>query len=455
MSLDDVAVLAPDSTGADVASGAAGDGGAGVADTSIATAGDSGATTSIESTQDVTTGTEATAEGSTTQQPVTDTSWQGQPVSLPDAIRKLQADQALSANPLVSDALKQVQSAFDRLNAYTTHLPTVADAKKFTEAFPGGIQDALTAQQRAQRMDESDNIFYSRDPQQHRSLAETWAKDDPDAFAVLSKSGLEVLAESNPQAYQSIGQEILEQTLVGMLTTAYRTGNTEAAQRINQVHQDIFGRKPGEQPRTDPRDQKFQQREQQISQREQNFLNSVALNFANGNNAQAGQRISSSIDSTLKTALNGVKITDAARQRIAKECYDEINQKLLIDKALDNQLNSIRTSGLRSGRFTPQQQEQWVNAVYSKGRNLVQQVVADKVNEWTTNFLGLKKADTNKREQAGQRTDITGSGSPNLSMKPLTGDKIAAMSDEDFRNYKGPIDPNWRKQYQDARFARK
>lgn len=456
MSLEEGAALALDSTGADTASAAVGDNGAGAGDTGASTAGDSGAATSVENKQDVSLESSATADGTQAQQ--TDTAiseYVGQvPVALPDAIRKLQADKDLSAHPLVSEALKQVQSAYDRLNAYTLHLPTVADAKKFAESFPGGLNDAIQAQQRAQQLDESDSVFYSRDPAQHRELASTWAKDDPEAFRVLQRAGLEVYAETNPEGYQALGNEILEQTLGNMLETAYKTGNQEAAARISQVHQDIFGRKPGEQPRQDPRDAKYQQREQAQTQREQQFQQNVAKNFADTSNTQAGTKISTAIDSVLKTALNGVKITPQAKQRIAKEAYDEINTRLLQDRALDNQLKAIVQAGSRARQFSPQQQQQWVNAIYAKGRNLVQTVVSEKVNEWTVNFLGVKKADTTKREQAGSRTDVTGGGSPNLGMTPLTGDKILNMSDEDFRNYKGPIHPEWRKQMQDARFAR-
>lgn len=456
MSLEEAGVLAPDSTGAEVSSPATGDGGYGGTDAGASPAGDGGGAQPIESTQATEQPTDATtAEG---QQP-TDTTlpeYVGQaPVALPDAIRKLQADKDLGAHPLVSEALKQVQSAYDRLNAYTLHLPTVADAKKFAESFPGGLQDAIQAQQRAQQLDESDGVFYSRDPAQHRELASTWAKDDPEAFGVLTRSGLEVYAETNPEGYQALGNEILEQTLGNMLATAYQTGNQEAAARISQVHQDIFGRKPGEQSRQDPRDAKHQQREQAQTQKEQQFQQRVAKSFADTSNSQAGTKISTAIDGVLKTALNGVKITPQARQRIAKEVYDEINTRLLGDRALDNQLKAIIQAGSRSGNFSPQQQQQWINAIYAKGRNLVQTVATEKVNEWTVNFLGVKKADTTKREQAGARTDVTGGGSPNLGMTPLTGDKILNMTDEDFRNYKGPIHPEWRKQMQEARFGRK
>lgn len=448
MSLDDVATLAADSTAAADVSAPAGDGGSG-ADVSVpSTTGDSGAAAAVERTN-----TQATPEVQTTTEIP---EWQPtQPVALPDAIRKLQADKELLQNPIISEALKQVQSAYDRLNAYTLHLPTVADAKKFSEAFPGGLQDAIQAQARAQQMDQSDSVFYSRDPAQHRELASTWAKDDPEAFSVLAKSGLEVLAETNPEAYQAIGQEVLEQTLANMQAAAYRTGNTDAAQRIAQVHEDIFGRKPGEAPRVDPRDSKLSAREKAQEQKEQQFRQSVAASFATQSNTQAGVRVKSTIESIVKTALNGVKVTDAARSRIQKDIYDDVNAQLLRDGGLDNQLKSIAQAGMRAGTFSPQQQQQWINAVYAKARGLIQASAQRIISEWTKDFLGMKGADLSKREQAASRTDVTGGGSPNLGMTLLTGDKILQMTDEEFRNYRGPIHPDWKKQMETARFAAK
>lgn len=378
-----------------------------------------------------------------------------QPVALPQEIRKLAADKELMANPAVAAAVKVAQSAYDRLNAYTTHFPTVADAKKFSEAFPGGVQDALTAQQRSMQLDESDTAFYSRDAAQHRELASTWAKDDPEAFATLTRSGLEVLAETQPEAYRTLALDVLEQTLGLMQQQALLRSDSEAAQRINQVHQDIFGRKPGEQPRTDPRDAAHKAREASLKQSEERFQSQVAANFANESNKQAGTRISQSIDGVLNIALKTVKITPAARTRMAEEIYDNINKTLLQDKGLDNQLKAIAQAGIRSGQFSPQQQQQWINAIYAKARGLVQSTSQKVITQWTQDFLGMKKADTTRREQASTRTDVTGGGSPEMGLPKLTGKQLLEMSDEEFRNvHPSQLPKDWKKQMQDARFAR-
>ena len=453
MSLDDLATMTADPTTVAEPSSPIGDGGGGGTATEQPTL-------PVESPVEPT--TETPTETPTEPPPTGDaplepsvTDLITKPVALPQEIRRLAADKELMANPAVAAAVKAAQSAYDRLNAYTTHFPTVADAKKFTEAFPGGVTDALSAQQRAIQMDESDNAFYSRDAVQHRALASTWAKDDPEAFAVLSRAGLEVLAETQPDAYRTLALDVLEQTLGNMQQAAFQRNDQEAAMRINQVHQDIFGRKPGEQPRTDPRDAQHKQRETQLREQEQRFQSQVASNFANESNKQAGTRISQSIDGVLKSALATVKITPQARNRIAEEIYSNINQTLLQDKGLDNQLKSIAQAGIRSGQFTPQQQQQWINAIYAKARGLVQSTAQKVIDQWTQDFLGMKKADTTRREQAATRTDVTGGGSPELGLPKVTGEQLLTMSKEDLNKlHPSQIPKDWKEQMAKARNAR-
>src|SRR5260221_2779536 len=137
MSLDDLATMTADPTTVAEPSAPIGDGGGGGTATEQPTL-------PVESPVEPT--TETPTETPTEPPPTGDaplepsvTDLITKPVALPQEIRRLAADKELMANPAVAAAVKAAQSAYDRLNAYTTHFPTVADAKKFTEAFPGGV----------------------------------------------------------------------------------------------------------------------------------------------------------------------------------------------------------------------------------------------------------------------------------------------------------------------------
>ena len=395
--------------------------------------------------------TEQPLEQPVPEQPLLD----GQPSPLPNEIRALMGNAELMANPLVAGAVKNLQSAYDRLNAYASHFPTVGDAKKFTEAFPGGVPDALAAQEKAQKLDNSDAVFYSRDPQQHRELATGWQQDDPQAYASLIRSGMEVLHDADPEQFRAIGLDMLEQTLANMQQAAYQRNDQEAAQRLSKVHEDIFGRKPGEQPRTDPRDTQFKQRERQQQEREQGFLNQVAVNFMETSNDTVGAKFKTTIETAVAGLLKGIKVTDGQKSRLVADIYGDINTKLRADTALQNQISAIVAAGKRAGKFTPQDQQKYVNAIYAKAQSLLRSSGPQFINDWTATFLNVKRADTAKREAAGTRTDVTGGGSPNFGTKPLTGAQLLDMSQEELNKVPSQLIPsNWRQLMKDERLRR-
>ena len=428
-------------------------------DTSIPSDGGAGAVeapvTDVQ-TDDVTGGTPAAIEATPaeqsqptpaeTQVPLEVTPGQ----SLPQQFRSL----FKNPDPEVAKLAPQIQSMWDRLQAYTTHFPTVADAKEFTSAFPGGVKEAVAAQQRAMELDEVDNAYFSRDPEQHASLARDWSQNDPEAFATMVRASAGVLSQSNPQEYQKVGQEILEGTLHNLYRTALGVGNQEAATRIDQLMKDVFGRGVNEAPKADPRDQQFKQREAEQSKRESEFQNRVAADFATGANQAAGRQLQTQIQSNLATALKNLKVSDGAKGKIAEEIYNDINQKLIADRALQTRLQSIAQAGRRNG-FSDQQRAQWSDAIIARAKALLPTSAKSVIDQWTQDYLGVVKANNDKATSAGQRKDVGGGGPPDQSLTPLTGDKIFHMTDKEFSDYKGPIHPQWRAQLNEAKFARR
>jgi hypothetical protein len=358
------------------------------------------------------------------------------------------------ADPAVAALGPKVQSMWDRLQAYTTHFPTVADAKQFSETFPGGVADALAASARAAELDETDIAFASNDPAQHRSLAENWIESDPENYSSLITQGLEVLAGKDPQAYQSIGNKVFEATLANYYRTALGQGNQEAAARLAQLHEDVFGRKLGEQPRVDPRAAELDQRRQQLDAKERDITNRASAEFATSANAQVAKQVQSTITANLATALGKLKISEQAKQRIASEIFDDINQKLIGDKGLQTRLQSILQTA-RKGGFSDQARQQWIDALNARAKNLLGASATAIIDRWTKDYLGVVQSSTKKIESAASRRDVGGGGLPNYSMQPLTADQISKMSTKDLLAYNGPVDPAAQKQLREMRAAGK
>ena len=431
----------------------------GAGDTSSASTGTDGAIDASATGVQTDTGAESTSAGTGAEQAPVDTT---QPEASQPAPFEIGAGQPLpnefrslfkNPDPAVAALAPKIQSMWDRLQAYTSHFPTVADAKQFSEAFPGGVKDALMAQAKAAELDEADNAYFSRDPAQHAALAKDWATNDPEAFASLAEQALTALSESNRPAYDKLGGTILEGTLSNLYRTALGVGNKDAADRIAQLHEDVFGRKLGEQPRNDPRAQELTQREQRLKTQEQEHTNRVASDFATNANSQVGKQLQSQILTNLSTALKNLKVSEGAKGRISQEIYDDINQKLIADKGLQNRLQSIAQQGRRAG-FTPQLTQQWVDALSARARALLATSAKTVIDRWTQDYLGVAKATNAKIDNAASRKDVGGGGLPNHGLAPLTAEKMATMTNAEILAHQGPIDPNALRQIREGKWAR-
>jgi hypothetical protein len=416
----------------------------GETDTSVADVQTDTTTESMDATQPVETEQTDTTQD-TTAQPVPETVTSG---ALPNEFRSLFKHQ----DPAIAQLAPKIQGLWDKVQAYSSY-GSVADMKQFREAFPGGLQDAINASQRAMELDEVDNAYFSRDPEQHNQLARDWATNDPEAFAMLAETSLNTLAAMNPQAYQPIGLKVLEGTLQNLYRQANQMGNQQAAQRLDELMKDVFGRGINEQPRVDPREAQYKAREEAINQREMQAINRATSQFTNDTNIHVAQAVQSIIQTNLQTALAKYRVSDGARQRITQEIYDDINQKLIADKGLQTRLQSIAQAGRKTG-FTDQHRQQWSEAIYNRARNLLTGSSTPIVNRWTQDILSASKAKIDKITSAASRKDIGSGGAPNYGMNPLTAEQIDKMSNAELLAYQGPISPDARAKLRENKFKR-
>lgn len=393
------------------------------------------------------------------QQPVETTEQVEQPVEqleaqpqevLPEGTAPPQWLKAHYADPKVG---KEAQRLWDTAQGYRQVFPTVAAAKQVSELVSsvGSVQDLQAAIQSANEKQLTDLAYDSGDPAQIKPLVEDWYNASPQGYVAMTHAGIEHLAQKDPAAYQEIGQKILEDTLTNLQSTAFRVGNKEAADRIEQLAKDIFGRGLNEPKRVDPRDAKYAEKEKSLNAREQKIQNTLVESFVTDSNQAVASDVLSMIDASLKTSLAGVKITDAAKGKIRENIYSDINQNLIKDSNLQTRLQSIGQNGKRRGQYTPEDRQQWRAAINARAKTLLSASAQKIINQWTQDYLGVVKAKTDKIKGAATRTDITGGGSPDMSLDKLTGDKMVNMTNDQIMSYKGPLHPEWRAQLREAK----
>src|SRR5579859_332052 len=126
-------------------------------------------------------------------------------------------DQALLAkglaNPEVAPLIQAMQTQLAEAAKWREFFPTVADAQAFKAAAPGGIEELKGKLEIAESAQRETADFVSGDPTRQKSAIAALEADNPQAFANGASAYLDVLAEKNPQAFQTAALDMAKRGL--------------------------------------------------------------------------------------------------------------------------------------------------------------------------------------------------------------------------------------------------
>ena len=268
----------------------------------------------------------------------------GQP--FPESFKK-----AIAANPEIKPELQRL---WDQHQAFREIFPTVAEARAVRELFPGGAADAKAVLSKAREMEQSDQLFFSRDPYAQRELAANMLAMDPQAFGAMLKVSSDLVREKQPELYQAFTSGLATQALagegfhehLGMIAQALENNDLHSLQRLaSQLVQWVSGNggSTGQRP---PLAEAKTQREQMLERELNSLTLQQSATFSDSINRTVIPQIDGEIHKLIEPVAKGLPAyaREGAVQSLADQIHAGIQQRLKSDNYYYNQVIPLHTS---------------------------------------------------------------------------------------------------------------
>ena len=286
---------------------------------------------------------------------------------------------------------------------YRAAFSTPEDARALKELYPGGVNEARAAAERARVLDDFDRAYFgaagSSAEQTSASRAQLAAKmlrEDPAAFREMVFAGLRALEQSGVQT----GND-----------ASARFSATSAA-RENSAAQTQGGLKPAP---TNVPDQS--QKEQQTAEHDARLAAYAA--FEKTANEELERGVGATIDRALSQALPGSDRADggALRGRLAASIRQEMESALKGDRQLGEQVAQI----LSGRRLDDETRAQVVRLIGDRARQLVPSAAKRVLSDWTQTTLAAHRGKTERADAASARREVAPASLPANSSRETSG----------------------------------
>ena len=361
------------------------------------------------------------------------------PGAMPKELTALLKDPQVA--PKLQAVMPQIQSAFDQLARIREVFPTVRAVHEFAEAFPGGLEDAKAAAQKASILDAADDEFKGA-PETQRALAEEWHADDPQAFASMFVQSAQVLQEKNPEQYEQITSQVFLDRLDAIGFTEQIEGFRRAlesrdAERLKSLvawmvqesdKRGIQWKK--DTGRVDPTIAAAQ-REREAAKADRSAAFNERMTLVQGQiGAAVHTTVVQSIAQTTAKLLEGTAFSDKGKEQIRTEIRTAIDTTIKADRGVQRQVVNILKAGIASGKLDDAR-KQIVQIITTRAKALTASTSKKVIEDWTGRVIA-SNADTNaRRAAAGARTDVgAGGAAPAVRTRKLTPKDTEGMTDD-------------------------
>jgi hypothetical protein len=261
------------------------------------------------------------------------------------------------------------QRAEKEASEYREVFATAADARALKEIYPGGVNEARTAAERARAMDEIDAAFYRGDGAARAQLARQMMQQNPAAFREMVEAGVRLLGTDGKTASSGERQ-----------VTSQNAGQQQSQGEGNGA-QDLSPEVVG-----------------------------AYTAFEKAANAELEKSVGGAIARMMEQALPNLRMMDAngregprgsapLQERLAGAVREEVETALKSDGQLGEQVAKI----LAGQRFDEGARAQVVRLIDARAQQLVPGAVRCVVGSWTQATLGVRgKTAEAGREESGE-----------------------------------------------------
>ena len=275
------------------------------------------------------------------------------PAETPAKIAAREVSKALrelrDAHPDKAQLLKQLSDSYYRGEKYGEYYQTPEDASRAKATFEalGGDEGIANLQQSAEYLRNMDEMAAAGDPK----LIDAWAEENPDGFRKAVPAAMARMEQLDGKAFNEIIAPHLVRNLIAsglpdvvsrISWYANKLGDEGLKREVNSVSQWLGQLNEGESRRSeqanDPRVAEIEQGRQQLASRE-------AQIFKQQIQASVGPSLKQAASESLAQYMKGLKIPQAAQDRMANDVLSEIDRTLSGDKTYQANLASLRSRG--------------------------------------------------------------------------------------------------------------
>jgi len=287
--------------------------------------------------------------------------------------------------------------------AYRAAFANPEDARALKELYPGGVNEARAAAERARVLDDIDRAYFGAPGKSAQKvsvsraqLAQTMLRENPAAFREMVFAGLRALEEPGAQTGSSVGSRFS--------TTPAATEST-AAQTVVSAAQTQGGLKS-------PPDASAQAQADKRATDNEARLAAYA-SFEKAANEDLERSIGGAIERALNQALPNVgRITqDASSQagqapplqaRLSAAIRQDVEAALKGDRQLGEQVAQI----LSGRRLDDETRRQVVRLIGERAQQLVPVAAKRVLNDWTQTTLSAHRSKSTRADAASTRREV-------------------------------------------------
>ncbi len=307
-----------------------------------------------------------------------------------------------------------VQQARSEAAAYRAAFPSPEDARALKELYPGGVNEARAAANRAQLLEEIDRAYFGvpggsaeQTSATRVDLAQRMLREDPAAFREMVFAGLRALEEAEKGSAGSANSSDLPRLAKVLGTPAegvnvappFRVASTIAtAQASNQdaevkpSHTQVLHESP-------------------VTSHQSLVLAYSA--FEKAANEDLERSVGSAISQTIQQALPnlqrrddrgpaGARFTVPLQERLGAAVRQDVEAALKGDRQLGEQIAQI----LSARRFDNETRAQVVRLIDDRARQLVPSAARRVINDWTQTTLAAHRGKASRTDVATARREV-------------------------------------------------
>lgn len=291
-----------------------------------------------------------------------------------------------------------VQQARQEAAAYRAAFATPEDARALKELYPGGVNEARSAAERARVLDDIDSAFFgaagksAQDVSASRAqLAQRMLREDPAAFREMVFAGLRALEQSGAQTGRDVGSRFSATTAAAESGALQTQGGPKFA------------------PANSPAQA---QAETQAANHDARLA--AYVSFEKAANEDLERSVGGAIERTLNQALPivGRSPQDASSRagqapplqaRLSAAIRQDVEAALKGDRQLSEQVAQI----LSGRRLDEETRGQVVRLIGERAQQLVPVAAKRVLNDWTQTAFAAHRSRNQKTETTAARKDVS------------------------------------------------